>query len=205
MKIGDAETRRRISAKWVISILIFIGSIFLFNNISVQPFRGFGGVVWFQDGLHYMSESDVDAVTTAIQAPYEQGLLTEIIKDTPMCSDVKQGYCQRTTSDFQYKSLNTPAVEYKPAIPDKKEVVGYCTLCNDGTWSPSCAVGRGACSWHGGVNAYNVARYRIIPGTPAVAAKAATYNYSSRSYKDSVLYIAPDEPTLQEVVNYFNQ
>jgi len=52
------------------------------------------------------------------------------------------------------------ALNYKPASqlfekvnPLKKHIVGYCTLCADG--STSSATGRGACSWHGGVAEWN--------------------------------------------------
>jgi hypothetical protein len=81
-----------------------------------------------------------------------------------------------------YKTYN-----YYPAIAEKshkvidttyKEVVtGYCTLCSDGTYSPSCATGRGACSWHGGVAQWNAPRTsrepvnteRVVVDAPAVA------------------------------------
>lgn len=62
---------------------------------------------------------------------------------------------------------------YHPAVPAKthtetattyqEEVTGYCTLCNDGTYSPSCATGRGACSYHGGVAQWNAPRYSSTP------------------------------------------
>lgn len=54
---------------------------------------------------------------------------------------------------------------YHPATAEKthsetvttyhEEIIGYCTLCNDGTYSPSCATGRGACSYHRGVAQWN--------------------------------------------------
>lgn len=43
-----------------------------------------------------------------------------------------------------------------------REQVGFCTLCNDGTYSPSCATGRGACSHHGGVAQFNAPIYRNV-------------------------------------------
>lgn len=42
---------------------------------------------------------------------------------------------------------------YEKVNPIRKHVVGYCTLCCDG--STSDATGRGACSWHGGVCEWN--------------------------------------------------
>lgn len=44
-----------------------------------------------------------------------------------------------------------------------KEIVGYCTLCNDGTRSPSCSVGRGTCSYHGGVAEWDAPIYEDVP------------------------------------------
>ncbi len=62
---------------------------------------------------------------------------------------------------------------YQPAVPEKshdetvttykQEVSGYCTLCSDGTYSPTCAAGRGACSHHGGVAQWNAPRYSNVP------------------------------------------
>lgn len=43
-----------------------------------------------------------------------------------------------------------------------KEIVGYCTLCNDGTRSPSCSTGRGTCSHHKGVKQFNAPIYRNV-------------------------------------------
>lgn len=44
-----------------------------------------------------------------------------------------------------------------------KQISSYCTLCNDDTYSPSCATGRGACSHHGGVGEWNAPRYKNVP------------------------------------------
>lgn len=62
---------------------------------------------------------------------------------------------------------------YHPAIPEKshtetvttykQEIIGYCTLCSDGTYSPTCATGRGACSHHGGVAQWNAPQYSTVP------------------------------------------
>ena len=43
------------------------------------------------------------------------------------------------------------------------KVTGYCTLCNDDTYSPSCATGRGACSYHGGVQQWNAPQTSKVP------------------------------------------
>lgn len=62
---------------------------------------------------------------------------------------------------------------YHPAVPEQshtetvttyvQKATGYCTLCADGTYSPSCATGRGACSHHGGVAEWNAPRYSTVP------------------------------------------
>jgi hypothetical protein len=59
---------------------------------------------------------------------------------------------------------------YHPAVPEQSHVesvpttetvqTGACTLCKDGTFSPTCATGRGACSHHGGVAQWNAPVYR---------------------------------------------
>lgn len=60
-----------------------------------------------------------------------------------------------------------PAEEEKYHFETKtvyeKGITGYCTLCNDGSYSPSCATGRGACSHHGGVAQFNAPVYGNIP------------------------------------------
>lgn len=78
-----------------------------------------------------------------------------------------------TTSNCVLDNVNYITYVYHPAVPEKshteqvttyeKKVVSYCTLCNDGTYSPSCATGRGACSWHGGVAQWNAPVYRNVP------------------------------------------
>ncbi len=40
--------------------------------------------------------------------------------------------------------------------------MGYCTLCRDGTYSPTCATGRGACSHHGGVAQWSAPIYNQV-------------------------------------------
>jgi hypothetical protein len=91
------------------------------------------------------------------------------------------------TSNCKLEGTIYKTYVYHLAVPEKthtvtdttyKEVVtGYCTLCNDGTRSPSCATGRGTCSWHGGVAQWNapitskmpVYNDRVVVDAPAVA------------------------------------
>jgi hypothetical protein len=174
------------------------------SHIDTQPIRAFGGAVWLDNGLQYMSDGQISDRIEKIIAPAELKIVDTIISTTPSCENVESGFCQREPSTYAYKELVTPAVAYKPGTPDTKRVTGYCTLCNDGTFSPSCAVGRGACSYHGGVAAYGVERYVIIPGTREVAAQPAEYSYNPKSYLDSPNYIKPSEPSLNTVASFVN-
>lgn len=77
------------------------------------------------------------------------------------------------TSSCTVNSISYKTYIYHPAVPEKshtepvttykKEITSYCTLCNDGTYSPSCATGRGACSYHGGVSQWNAPVYSNVP------------------------------------------
>jgi len=79
------------------------------------------------------------------------------------------------TNDCQVDGIEYSVYKYYEAIPEKthtetittytEEISGYCTLCNDGTWSPTCATGRGACSKHGGVAQYDAPIYSKVPHT----------------------------------------
>ena len=56
-----------------------------------------------------------------------------------------------------------PAVEQQSHMEQRSSqeqvITGYCTLCMDNTYSPTCATGKGACSHHGGVQQWNAPRY----------------------------------------------
>ena len=88
-------------------------------------------------------------------------------KAKPICDGTN------VTADCVVDGVNYSTYVYHPAVPEKthtetvttyqRKVTGYCTLCNDGTYSPSCATGRGACSWHGGVQEWNAPEYENIP------------------------------------------
>jgi hypothetical protein len=77
------------------------------------------------------------------------------------------------TSNCVLDSINYKTYIYHPSVPEKshteqittynKQVSGYCTLCRDGSYSPSCATGSGACSHHGGVAEWNAPRYSNVP------------------------------------------
>lgn len=60
---------------------------------------------------------------------------------------------------YIYHSAKEEISHYETKTTYEKQVVGYCTLCNDGTRSPSCSTGRGTCSHHGGVAQWNAPVY----------------------------------------------
>lgn len=190
-----------ISILVIASILIIIWGIF---NINISPFRAFGGAIWFNHGSHYISDAEISDRIEKINAPAEAKIVDDISKATQSCDAVESGFCEQSPNTYTDKAISKSAVAYQPGIPDTKKVVGYCTLCNDGTFSPSCAEGSGACSYHSGVNAYNVAQYITIPGTPEVPAQSAVYSYTSKTYQDSLIYIKPAVPTLDTVANFTN-
>lgn len=76
------------------------------------------------------------------------------------------------TSECEYDGVMYSLYKYYPAEEEQyhletvttytEEIVRYCTLCNDGTYSPTCATGKGACSHHGGVAQWNAPVYRKV-------------------------------------------
>jgi hypothetical protein len=172
----------------------------IITTANISPFRAFGGAVWLKGGVHYISNAQISNRIEQINIPKEKALANNIASSAPNCDDVDEGFCERSPGDYYEKVLVSPAVQYQPGTPDRREIIGHCTLCNDGTYSPSCAVGRGACSWHDGVAVYNAPQYRTIPGTPAVQAREAAYDYRAETYKDSPDYVAPATPSLNAVV-----
>lgn len=101
----------------------------------------------------------------------QSALSDEALKNEPEANLV----CNGTTITANCELNGTEYIKYlyHPAVAEvshtetvttyEKEASGYCTLCNDGTYSPSCATGRGACSWHGGVAQWNAPRYITVP------------------------------------------
>lgn len=64
---------------------------------------------------------------------------------------------------YKYYPAEEEKYHYETITTYERQITGYCTLCNDGTYSPSCATGRGACSHHGGVAEYNAPVYSEVP------------------------------------------
>ncbi|GHT83434.1 hypothetical protein FACS1894125_7060 [Actinomycetota bacterium] len=153
-----------------------------------------------------ISSSSTHSTTPAQPAPKEKTkteyekkteLENAVTEKTKKCEDVETGFCNYSSTkiaDFRIKSISKPAEPAKPAVPAvTRDVVDYCTLCNDGTYSPSCATGRGACSHHGGVAQWNAKRTHTVTersAQPAVPAKPAQYDYKVAKIEDSPDYKA---------------
>ena len=103
----------------------------------------------------------------ATVAPSPTVKATTTPKAKPICDGTS------VTTDCTVEGVNYSTYVYHSAVAEKshtetvttyqKKVTGYCTLCNDGTYSPSCATGRGACSYHGGVQEWNAPEYTNSP------------------------------------------
>lgn len=66
-------------------------------------------------------------------------------------------------SIYKYYPAEEEKYHYETVTTYERKITGYCTLCNDGTYSPTCATGRGACSHHGGVKEWNSPVYSEVP------------------------------------------
>lgn len=184
------------------AVVTFTMAFMVIRYVDIQPIRALGGAVWLKHGVKYINDAEITNRINKLNAPSEATMSEKIRVSSATCDSLESGYCQKTPGEYVFKSLVRPAIPYSPGTPDKKEVIGYCTACNDGTFSPSCAVGRGACSWHGGVAAYNVAQFRITPGTPAIQAVEAVYSFEPKSYKDSPIYVSPEIPSLNVIAGF---
>jgi len=119
-------------------------------------------------GVLGASSSTTPSNVDTIQSPKTAPSTTTVKEKTkPTCDGtVVTNGC--TLEGSNYKTyIYHAAVEEKTHTETittyKEEVASYCTLCDDGTYSPSCATGRGACSHHGGVAQWNAPRYHAVP------------------------------------------
>lgn len=90
-----------------------------------------------------------------------------IKKAKPTCDGIN------VKTNCALENINYKTYIYHPAVAEKThtetvttyedKIIGYCTLCNDGTYSPSCATGRGACSHHDGVAQWNAPQHGSVP------------------------------------------
>ena len=65
-------------------------------------------------------------------------------------------------SIYKYYPAEEEKYHYETITTYEQKITGYCTLCNDGTYSPTCATGKGACSHHGGVKEWNAPVYSEV-------------------------------------------
>lgn len=112
----------------------------------------------------------------------------DAIKAMPICNG------KSVTSSCKLQGVIYKTYVYHPAVAEKthtesvttykEETTGYCTLCADGTYSPTCATGRGACSWHGGVAQWNAP---IISKVPVYTEKTVVDAPAQKAYYEKVL------------------
>jgi hypothetical protein len=204
--------KKTVSINDVLRTIVFLLGglllVLLLFNVKTKPYIALNGAVWFNSGPHYIDNSQIDERIRQMNAPLENEIANNIKNYTPRCDDIDEGFCERSkvadNDEISYaeKVLVIPAVEYKPGKPSRKEITGYCTLCTDNTFSPSCAVGRGACSWHGGVSQYNVPQYVTTLEAQEVAARPAIYTFNSKTVRDSGQYSIPNRPSLASIINF---
>lgn len=99
-------------------------------------------------------------------------LYTELARNRPHDEEIlyNKAICHKSLREIQYAvnslksamSLGSSKAEklHEKINPIRKRIVGYRTLCCDGSFSPSNAKGRGACSHHGGVCNWNYPIYQ---------------------------------------------
>lgn len=118
----------------------------------------------------FISQSTPDAPNSVTNNANSSGYVTQPVpKEKPTCDGTV------ITTSCVVDDISYSTYIYHPPIQEKshtetvttyeQQVVGYCTLCNDGTYSPSCATGSGACSHHGGVAQWNAPQYSSVPKT----------------------------------------
>lgn len=110
------------------------------------------------------------------------------IKAMPVCDGTNVTSSCKADGGIYKTYVYHPAVAAKThqeaQVTYKEQVTGYCTLCVDGTYSPSCATGRGACSHHGGVAQWNAPRTSTVP---VHSSKLVVDAPAKEAYYDKVL------------------
>lgn len=114
------------------------------------------------------------------------------------CGGEFEGECIDKSSYRYY--VQTKVKDGEPAKTERV-ITGYCTLCNDGQYSPSNAKGRGACSHHGGVANWNAPVY----DTNYIPATNPEYKKEEIKMEDTEVYkLKYNTITDTEVINYYN-
>ena len=110
-------------------------------------------------------ESSPTAVPAATVKPTKAPIATAkpTEETVPTCNGLQIKHNCELQGVMYSTYIYHPAVAAKTHVETQttteQVVSGYCTLCNDGTYSPTCATGRGACSHHGGVAQFNAPVY----------------------------------------------
>lgn len=112
------------------------------------------------------SASNQNAVHSSTSTPTANTASQKVIAK-PTCDGTA------VTSSCAIEGVNYKTYIHHPAVAEKthsetvttyqEKVTGYCTLCSDGSYSPSCATGRGTCSHHGGVAEWNAPITSNVP------------------------------------------
>ena len=140
-------------------------------------------------GAVCINNQSTDSNLNIVQSSNTSSSVEESTKEIdPICDGTV------VTANCKINDISYTTYIYHPAVAEKshtetvttykKVVTGYCTLCNDGTYSPSCATGRGACSHHGGVAEWNAAKYSI---TPEYNTKTVVDTPAQEAYYEKVL------------------
>lgn len=164
--------RKRVAIGIVTAGILFVGAV---NGVNNQP------QPTDLNSTQPISSSSAAETTRSVDVSPTAKAKTE--KVIPICDGTT------ITTNCSVDGINYATYIYHPAVAEKthtettttyeEKVTGYCTLCNDGTYSPSCATGSGACSHHGGVAQWNAPRYGNVPvyGTKTVVDSPAQEAY----------------------------
>ena len=135
-----------------------IAEIFIKKNVII----GLVAIVFF---AALFSEDNNNPQETNIQSKVNE--TEQSVKKLAICDGTL------ITENCELNGVQYLTYKYYPVVEEvshfeikttyTKEITGYCTLCNDGTRSPSCSTGRGTCSHHGGVAQWNAPIYSDVP------------------------------------------
>lgn len=148
--------KKRILIPSIVSLLLLVGII---GSASEQA------DTQYQTQQKPASSTTLKATQETVKDAPTPEYKTEKVK--PTCNGTS------VTAACSVDGISYAKYLYHPAVAEKshnetvttyeEQITSYCTLCNDGTYSPSCATGRGACSHHGGVAQWNAPRYSNVP------------------------------------------
>lgn len=118
-------------------------------------------LLYLKANSYYNKHLYKEALPLFVQLSDKTSYDDELLYNTAVCYQ-KLGNTQSAVAQLKRAiSLGSEKAEkyYNKINPIRKRIIAYRTLCCDGTYSPSNAKGRGACSWHGGVCNWNAPVY----------------------------------------------